>query len=456
MLTRCPQCPGKHKCVGPSGPSGDILFIGEAPGRDEEKRGEVFIGKTGEEVNRHYLPLAGLRRDRVRFTNAIRCLPDTSGHKLDPTKPAHVALLESCSAHHLHADIQTGGYRLLVPMGAFACRAVFGAAYDLELRHGLPVDTAWGIPAFPMYHPALGIHEPKKMLYIRNDWEQLRRYLGGKFRQTVDPYPQPDYAEVTDAEEILCTLDPSLPMGMDTETKRGGAPFCFTYSQAPGMGRLVRAENTAVIRAFNRVLKTWRAPLIYHNYLYDYRPVREMGLELPHFWVRDTMALIYILGNLPQGLKAVAYRELGMEMQDFEDLVKPYSQENVLHYFRMAQTEEWPKPDPQLVLDEDGHYKLYKPQGMSTKLKRFFTDLSKNPEKDVFRMWEENWVDEQGMLEARLGPYPGMCITHAPFEKVLHYACRDADATLRLWGLLRKMKRWVRRTEQGSWRQRVA
>lgn len=457
MLTRCPKCPGKHKCVGPSGPEGDILFIGEAPGRDEDRKGEVFIGKTGQEVNQHYLPLAGLRRDRVRFTNAIRCLPATSGHKLDPNKAADIELLESCSAHHLHPDIERGGYRLLVPMGTFACRAIFGEAYDLELRHGIPVDSPWGIPAFPMYHPALGIHEPKKMLYIRNDWEQLRRVLGHRYVAPTDPYAGvEDYQEVTSPTELLATVDPTVPMGMDTETKRGGAPFCLTYSQEPGTGRLIRAGRTDILQALNGLLQRWEAPILFHNYLYDYRPVGEMGLALPYRHIRDTMLLVYLLGNLPQGLKALAFRELGMTMEDFEDVVKPHSRENVLHYFRMATTEDWPKPEEELVLDDQGHYKLYKPQGMNTKLKRFWTDLGKNPAKDPFKMWEENWVDQQALIEGRIGPYPGMCITHAPFARVLHYACRDADATLRLWQLLRRMRRFVRKTEQSNWRGRAA
>jgi hypothetical protein len=60
------------------------------------------------------------------------------------------------------------------------------------------------------------------------------------------------------------------------------------------------------------------------------------------------------------------------------------------------------------------------------------------------------------MIEEELGPWPGMDIRHAPFEQVIHYACRDADATLRLYHLIKKMRPFVRKFSQELWRERVA
>src|SRR5438128_1355521 len=198
-MDRCALCPAMNACIPEDGPSNaDILFIGEAPGPQEDKGakkrppGRPFIGKTGEEVDRHYLPLAGLRREHVCFTNAIRCLPTSAGGKLDPTRAKDLALLECCAATHLYPLIERLRPKILVPLGAFACRAVVPDV-GLDIGHGLPTDTRWGIPAFPMYHPALGIHEPKKMLYIRTDWHRFRSYRSGRLRVAVDDYPNPDY-----------------------------------------------------------------------------------------------------------------------------------------------------------------------------------------------------------------------------------------------------------------------
>lgn len=448
-MTRCSACPRVHHCLPPDGPQtpGGILFIGEAPGRDEERKQRVFVGKTGMEVDQHYLPVAGLKRSSVLVTNAIRCLPHTPGHKLDPKNRNHTELLDSCANHHLYPLIERLQPRLLVPMGSFAIRAICPDV-DLELGHGIPVESPWGIPTFPLYHPALGIHEPKKMLYIRTDFHRLRMYLSGKLLRPTDDFPDPDYAEATLAD--IEAIDPERPLAADTESTRTKSPFCLTYSQAAGTGRLIRADRGDLLAAFGRRTRTFHAPILFHNWLYDAAVVAKLGLAFPNTRIVDTMARVFHLGNLPQGLKALAYRELGMRMQDFEDLVIPYSREMVINYYRLAAMHEWQRPEEQVVDDGAGGFKLYKPQSQGTKLKRFFTDLEKDPEgKDVFTVWDK-W--DQTAIEALCGEWPGMCISHVPFERILYYACRDVDALIRLWPVLRRMKSRVRKAGQEYWR----
>jgi hypothetical protein len=144
-------------------------------------------------------------------------------------------------------------------------------------------------------------------------------------------------------------------------------------------------------------------PILFHNWLYDWAVTEALGIHFPYHRIVDTMARVFHLGNLPQGLKALALRELGMTMQDFDDLVTPYSRANVLHYYEIARSMTWPKPEEELEIDsKTGLWKLYKPQSMNTKLKRFFTDYGKNPDKDVFQMWTKNWVNEQTLIEAEM------------------------------------------------------
>lgn len=454
-LDRCALCPGTNANIPPDGPdTADILFIGEAPGHEEDRMakklppGRPFIGKTGEEVDRHYLPLANLKRAKVLVTNAIRCLPTSYGGKLDASRPKDLALADSCASCHLYPLIERLQPRLLVPLGAFACKAVCPHV-GLELAHGLPTTSLWDIPVFPMFHPALGIHEPKKMLYIRTDWHRLRSYLSDTLHIPVDDYPNPDYLEVTDVEQ-LDEVDTSAPMGCDTESTRQREPYCLTFSQRPGQGRLIQAARPDLLGRFNHILHEFRSDILFHNWLYDAPVTERLGLQFPHRQVVDTMARVFHLGNLPQGLKALALREIGMVMQDFEDLVTPYSTKKVLDYYGWAAQQDWPKPDEEVVMDDKtGLWKLYKPQSMNTKLKRFHTDYGKNPEKDVFSIWD-GWQTE--MIESQIGPWPGLCITHVPFEETLYYACRDADATLRLWPILKAMLRQVRKFSQEHWR----
>ena len=423
--------------MGPSGPdTAEVVGVGEAPGKDENRWLIPFVGKTGLEVNQHYMPLAGLSRDSVIITNAIQCLPNTSQGRLDPKRTKDIDLLESCANNHLRPLLKRVKPRVIIAMGRFACMAL-DRDLDLDLHHGMPMETAYGT-VFVMYHPALGIHEPKRMLHIRNDWIRLRHYLNNNLKLPQDQYPNPDYREATAAD--INDIDPTLPMANDTESSRLLGPYFLTYSQQPGTGRLIRASNKLLLAAFKRKLKRWESILLWHNWMYDKKPVTEMGLEYPDKAIRDTMIRAFHLGNLPQGLKALCLRELGMTMQDFEDLVRPYSLPEVLDYYIKAMDIDWPKPEEELVRDDKtGLWKLYKPQSMKTKLKRFFTDYGKNVEKDPIEMWD-NWEHSHAMMEEKLGPWPGLDIAHVPEHESFHYAMRDSDGTLRLWPVLEHMK----------------
>jgi uracil-DNA glycosylase family 4 len=443
-VTRCELCPNKYNCVPPSGPEdSDYVFIGEAPGKLEDQRKEVFCGPTGQEVDRHYLPLAGLYRGRCRFINAISCLPDRAHHKLDINRQADLDLLLCCASHHLLPELDRTKPRLIIPMGAFACY-VISPDINLELQHGIPIETAWGT-VFPLWHPAAGLHTPKKMLQIRNDFIRLGKYIKGRLHAPVDDRI-PSYS-MWDGSGFL---DTRATLACDTEVTRFKEPWCITFSDAPGTGHMIMADDKEKLAAFQWCLDDWQGPILGHNWdMFDSFVVAEMGLRFPP--VIDTMRRAFHLGNLPQGLKALCYRLLGMKMRDFDDLVTPYSTPICLEYLRAAYNEEWPKPEHELVRDPDtGLWKVYKPQSMTTKLKRFFSDYTKNPSKDPFSAWDR-WESSQAMIEAKLGLWPGKSIEHVPFEKALHYACRDADGLLRLWPILEAMTRDVRKKNQEDW-----
>ena len=451
-MDRCPSCPAINRCIPADGPAySDVLFIGDSPNKDDDRKGQVFMGKAGDELNRGYLPICNLRRENVIITNAIKCLPHGTG-KLDPKKTGDLDMLRSCAETHLYKEIQQVRPKVLVPMGSFACRAI-DPNINLELQHGMPVQTPHGI-AFPMYHPAGGIHEPKKMLLIRTDWTRLNKYLKGRLNIPRDPFEGSECYEHIDnpalVRSVLSGYD-DMPMACDTESTRKRQPFCLTFSTEPGTGFLIRAEDEDSLAAFQAKVENWRGPILFHNWLYDRDPVRLMGLRFRDKQIIDTMIMAFHLGNIPQGLKAIAYRLLGMTMEDFDDVVTPHSKELVLEYYRQCMSEEWIKPEPELVRDPKGQWKVYKAQGFDTKLRRFFSDYTKNPDKDVFKMWEDNWENLHDQVQERMGEWPGKCISHTPFENVITYACRDSDSTLRAYPLLKAMQRQMRRKPQEHW-----
>lgn len=451
-MTRCPLCPGLNPIV-PSCGSYDsgCFFVGESPYKDETKKLTPFVGRTGQEVNQHYLPLAGLTRGVVVFSNAISCMPSTASGKLDPNRAKDLELLESCANHHLYPEIEAARPKVIIPMGSFACRAI-DPDIDMELHHGIPLNTGFGL-VLPMYHPALGMYEPKKMLMLRNDWIRLKKLLNNTLTIPEDEYPDPDYQELTTTQELDDYLEgmEDYPMGNDTETMRGGVPFCLTISVRKGTGRLIRAENKELLERFQFWLDRWRNSLLWHNWLFDIKVVTAMGLRYPRKLIVDTMVKVFHLGNLPQGLKPLAFRELGMKMQDFDDVVRPHSKILALQYLRECALEEWDKPESELVREKDGNYKLKNPQSFKTRVKRFFTDWAKNPNKDPFDMWDNNWESDHEMIQERMGTWPGICISHAPFDNVLRYAVRDADSLLRLWPVVQHRISRMRKVSQDRW-----
>lgn len=414
----------------------------------------MFVGKTGQELDQHYLPLAGLSRFRIWIGNAISCMPDRTDGKLDPKRQADLDLLNCCASANLYPLLEKHKPKLIVAMGSFACRAL-DPEINLEFQHGIPVKTKWGI-VWPSYHPALGIYEPKKMLMLRTDWDRLRRYLKDDLYLPEDEFGEDvDYSECTTEEEVHEYLFGNYRRNLacDTENRKDGTPYCFTMSHTAGTGRLIRAERADLLEALQENIDLWQAKFLWHNWLHDWKITDAMNLQFPRKKIVDTMIRVFNLGNLPQGLKALAYRELGMQMTDFEDVVKPYSNQLVMQYFRDAQFVDWPKPEDQLVREKDGNWKVKKPHGFNQKVKSFFTSYAKSPEdKDPFAMWEKNWEAEHAMVEEKLGPFPGMCVSHAPFEKVLPYAVRDADCLGRLYPLIQHMASRVRRVDQLRWR----
>jgi hypothetical protein len=384
-------------------------------------------------------------------------MPASAKGKLDITREKDKDLLNSCSNFHLFEQLKQVKPKLLIPMGVFACYAL-DPTINLELDHGIPryisrnYYTGW---VFPMYHPAGGIHEPKKMLQIRTDWTRLRKYILGRLRVPVDPYAGKENYEALSSPDQVDELLSEMwdrPLACDTETTGKRKPYCLTFSVQPGTGYLIHADDTDSLLAFQNHINKWSGVVLFHNWLFDSGVVDRMGLAFPRQRIVDTMVKVFHLGNLPQGLKALSYRLSGMKMQDFDDLVAPYSTERVLTYYRWAYNQEWPRPEKTLVRGPDGKLKEYHPQSMKTKLKRFFTDYTKKgADKDVFKMWTDNWEEYHAQIESVCGEWPGKCITHVPPDKILFYSCRDADALIRLWPILRRMERQVRRKPQELW-----
>jgi DNA polymerase len=420
---------------------GSLVFIGEAPGKDEDDKGRPFVGKTGKELNEHYLSLAGLDREQIYITNAVKCRPRNN-------KTPDDKVIRACSQWHLKSEFRAITPRTVVLMGATACSLVPGI--DLDMHHGTPLRAelfGHNVTVFPMFHPAAGLHDFKYMTPLRQDFMALRKVLAGGGWIT-DPYPSPDYRQIHSIADMKRTLNGEYrrPLAIDTEFARSRStgyrkvPYCLSYSCEPGTGYMVHGDDRYLTSEFARYAGLWKEQFILHHAEADISVLASMGIDIPWRRVDDTMVRAYHLGVFRQSLKVLAYRLAGMKMQEFADLVRPYAHLEAVDYLYELSKSTWAKPDG------------FPPRSWSlnTYVKRTLGDLDKCTDPDkvsqiVLGRWEE-WPDEivQPAIDKH-GPMPQPNIAQVPIEQVIPYACRDADATLRIRPKLIEIKRDVLR-----------
>lgn len=368
----------------------------------------------------------------------------------------------SCAGHHLKREIEQQNPKVIVPMGAAACRLVDGL--DIEKQHGIPmIGTSWWgktIDTFPTYHPAAGLHATDIMTELLEDFEDLGRFLRGELTAPVDEYPDPDYRLLKGKKQVLSILDqrsiydiiyvdtefePDVSIIVNERWYRDRI-YCLSFCFTPGTGYVIKVDDTEGMAAFTEWMMTrHRGQVCYHSAIADMPMLEQVGVTTPIRRVDDTMERSYLLQRTPQGLKALAYRLAGMHMDDFLDVVTPYAVDLMAEWIINISMDDWPKPAEQMVLDgKTGEYKKYKPQGLNTKIKRLITDFTKNPGHKVFKRVGE-W-DEEQMLPVidKYGYIPKPNIKYVPEKHLIRYAARDADATCRVRAMLIKLKRRIR------------
>ena len=422
----CTSCAAREKCKGPvpgDGPlNARVMLVGEAPGETEDEGGRPFTGRAGMELER-YLKEAGLKREEVYITNLVKCRPPGNA---DPTPET----IDACAPRWLEREIAEIEPEIVVTLGRFSSRYLTGSEDTMEHLHGYQQDRH-GTTILPVYHPAAGLRRTSLMRQIEGDFQALGMLVHGvdpEALQVADEYPTPDYRW---AEE--CRLGDG-EYGMDTETVDGEV-----YSVQVGFG-----EGHAVMVAPDSLHIEGDVVPVTHNYLYDaaYIPyLRQSGVKNI-----DTMVAAYLLG-LPQSLKTLARRLCGMEMLEYEEMVLPYRRGKAYSYLLEALGHEWDAPEPLVIEKWDADAgklisKTKKPKHMRHKIQDRLERMRGSDVYDPYVKWFEIDKREREQVELVLGPMPDANIHDVWNEDratATTYACRDADATIRVWGVLRPM-----------------
>ncbi len=171
---RCAHLAGSRKNVvfGVGSIEADLMFVGEAPGADEDVQGEPFVGKAGQLLTK-IIQTMGLSRETVYITNILKCRPDTPGEMAGNRKPTPEEM-QTCIPF-LHEQIDLVRPKVLVALGATGVEGLLGKTVGITRLRG-NWQTYRGIPLMPTYHPAYLLRN-QALSEKRRVWEDMLQVM---------------------------------------------------------------------------------------------------------------------------------------------------------------------------------------------------------------------------------------------------------------------------------------
>jgi DNA polymerase len=201
-LADCPKCPlseGRTNVVFGSGdPDADLMFVGEAPGFNEDKQGKPFVGRAGKLLDQ-LLEEIGMTRKDVFIANVLKCRPP--GNR-DP-QPMEI---EACEGH-LFRQIQLIEPRVICSLGNFATKLLSSSPQGITKVRGVPQLREIGtrnVFLYPIFHPAAALYTPAMLEQLRIDVAALPDLLAQQLpgEQAPEPEREPELATVGAPEEL--------------------------------------------------------------------------------------------------------------------------------------------------------------------------------------------------------------------------------------------------------------
>ncbi len=168
--TLCPHLVQSRTQVvfGVGNPEAEIMFVGEAPGEDEDLQGEPFVGKAGQLLTKIIVAM-GFSREDVFIANVLKCRPDMPAGESGNRKPKP-AEMQTCLPY-LRQQIDIIQPRALVALGATAMEGLLGASEPMAKLRGRWHDFH-GIPLMATYHPAYLLRN-QSLTEKRKVWEDM-------------------------------------------------------------------------------------------------------------------------------------------------------------------------------------------------------------------------------------------------------------------------------------------
>ena len=153
-------------------PKSGIVFIGEAPGRNEDLQGKPFVGAAGKLLD-ELLRSIGYTREDVYVTNVVKYRPPDNREPLPEEKDA-------CRVW-VNAELLHIKPKVIIPLGRHALER-FLPELQISIVHGQVFTHSTGTPVFPMYHPAAALYNSNLKDVLKKDFANLKLFLDGEIK----------------------------------------------------------------------------------------------------------------------------------------------------------------------------------------------------------------------------------------------------------------------------------
>jgi uracil-DNA glycosylase family 4 len=156
-----------HVVFGVGNPQADLMFVGEAPGRDEDLQGEPFVGRAGQLLTR-IIEAIGMKRQDVYIANVIKCRPPNNRNP----EADEIARCEP----YLIRQIALVKPRLIVALGTFAAQTLLKTKLPISQLRGR-FHIYQGVRVMPTFHPAFLLRNPERKRAVWEDMQAVQREL---------------------------------------------------------------------------------------------------------------------------------------------------------------------------------------------------------------------------------------------------------------------------------------
>ncbi|MBR3835342.1 MAG: uracil-DNA glycosylase [Clostridia bacterium] len=169
------DCSGCQKCLlgatrtnlvfGVGNENAEVLFIGEGPGEQEDLKGEPFVGRSGQLLDK-YMDAIGLdRKKNIYIANMVKCRPP---HNRDPQQDEQEACLD-----WLREQVRLMKPKIIVCVGRIAAQKLIGADFKVTQQHGEFIEKN-GVLMMGTFHPAALLRNPNNKPQALEDFLKLR------------------------------------------------------------------------------------------------------------------------------------------------------------------------------------------------------------------------------------------------------------------------------------------